>query len=149
LVKHIDQSLAVRALHQTVGTKLLVAPAANAFGVGAQQHVDNMLGAEALAGTRHAREDLLRGDGRISEAFHFVETEIARRAVSFGVLLPEVFGELAVPAMSSGAKSTHVFEQVASRGDHLAAGAGLGGAFFDQRFQRRRRRRVKHHALRL
>src|SRR4029434_1163974 len=71
LVEHIDQCFAVRALHQTVGAKLLVAPAANALGVGAQQHVHNMLGAKALARTRHAGEDLLRSEGRIREPFHF------------------------------------------------------------------------------
>src|SRR4029450_4634840 len=105
--------------------------------LGTQHNVDNMLGAEALACARHAREDLLRGDGRVSEAFHFVETEIACRAVSLVILLPEVFGQPAVAAMNPGAKSTHLFEQVAGRGDHLAAGAGVGGAFFDQRFRAR------------
>src|SRR5262245_38183759 len=98
-------------------------PAADAFGVGSQQDVDNMLGTEALACARDAREDLLGGDGRISEVFQLVETEVAgcavfhlvdtqtaRRAFWFGVLLPEVFGQFAVPATNPGAESAHVLE---------------------------------------
>src|SRR5215813_6721842 len=108
-------------------------PAADAFGIGSQQDVDNMPGTEALACARDAREDLLGGDGRISEVFQLIQTEIARRTVWFGVLLPKVFGQLAVPAMNPGAKSAHLFEQVAGRDDDLCVGACFGGAFFDQR----------------
>src|SRR5262245_4157087 len=109
-------------------------PAAHAFGIGTQQDVYNMLGTEALAYARHARENLLAGDGCIRDVFQFVETEIACCAVWFGVLLPEVFGQLAVPAMNPGAESAHLFEQIAGCGDDLSTRAGFGGALFDQRF---------------
>src|SRR5262245_31520579 len=93
-----------------------------------------MLGAKALACAGHARENLLGGDGRISKVFQLVETEIARRATSLGVLLSEVFGQFAVPAMNPVAESAHLFEQVGGCRDDLSSGAGFGGALFDQRF---------------
>ena len=111
-----------------------MAPAPNSFGIRAQQNIDDVLGAEALACAGDARKDLLRRNGGVCQPFDFVEADVACPAIRLCEFLAEIFGQFAVAAMDAGAKAAHVIEQIARGGDNLVGRRRLRRRFFNQRF---------------
>src|SRR5918993_158913 len=110
-----------------------MAPAAHAFSVAAQEHVDDMLGAELLTCSSYAGQYFLCRERRVGQTLNLSETDVASIAFRFGVFLAEVFGQFAVPAMNAGAQPAHVSEEFAAGGDTLGFSAQFGSAPFNQR----------------
>jgi hypothetical protein len=95
---------------QTESRQLIMAQAADAFGVRAAQHVGDVRRAVALLAAHHTGEDFLRDDFRLVDRAQLAQAHIARAAaLGFGQpALAEVLGQELVPANRAAGEEQHL-----------------------------------------
>ena len=75
-----------------------MAPAADLLGLGATQHLDDVIDAKLFAATHHTREKFLRLDGQIDFGLRFAQTVVAVAAPFFAIAFAKVGQQPAPPA---------------------------------------------------